>query len=665
MCDTSRLFYANIWGEIMRLSEYWRTVYDELSGQRAYTFAEHISNYNRVQLSNGYHQAAEYCVNVLDKFGVECRINDIPLYKGTSCFTQRGFDCWDCVHAVLRLSSPSPMLLCDYESDPLSLIQRSCPTDIRNAEIVMVNNDGNIDEPDITGKLIFIPNRAWESIARLAIKRGALGIITDYIPENFARQREDLPDERYFYSFYPLGDADEKPCFGFVITPRQGNMLKKLCIDMASAWHSKGSERYPRCDAHIEIKLAPGHAEIVEAWIPGETDEEIIITGHLCHPKPSANDNASGCAGAIEIMCTLDALIRSGRLAKPQRTIRMVLVPEVSGTFAYLAKREKSIKNIKAVINLDMIGRRQSGRSGMLGIMGPCDAVPSFIIDLMAYIRRITDSEAPSFNIDGWVTPFHSQILEYFGGSDHYVYCDPAVGIPSVTMMQWMDKNYHTSSDKIENLDSQMLKKSAAMAALWAYALSSLVIEDVPSIFALMQERFWEILHRALERPPVSGICYTKIFGYYLDVFRRASLDLRRFIDTDAADIIIEQNMATLSTLLDEAKKSIFAHPCAPHAVDSSILDMRMPKRDISVPISFVGETLGISAADELSELKSCFPGLYGYNSVDNFILFRINGKRTIAEIARLVGIESRFYNPDYVSRYVDFLAAHGVVHFV
>ena len=77
----------------------------------------------------------------------------------------------------------------------------------------------------------------------------------------------------------------------------------------------------------------------MEAWIPGETQEEVLMTAHLCHPRSSVNDNASGAASAIEAMGVLQSLIDEGVLEKPRRTIRLLLIPEFTGTYAYLEER--------------------------------------------------------------------------------------------------------------------------------------------------------------------------------------------------------------------------------------------------------------------------------------------------------------------------------------
>lgn len=641
----------------MQIREYIQTISEAVSGENAYAYAARISGCNRVQLSAGYDEAAAYCVRELRRAGVESRVLEIPMEKGSRFWTQKGFDSWNCRRGTLRLTSPAEELLCDYEEAPMSLIQRSAAAALNNVPIVMLDRGcdaGAYGDLELRNTVVFVPEAPYSAYAWAVEERGALGIITDYMPATFTKDRTLLPDERSFFNF-SWGEEDT-PWFGFVLTPRQGDALRTLCKGMETAWRGGAGERYPTCAVCIETETSPGCVHVAEAFIPGETDDEIVITAHLCHARPSANDNASGCAGAMEIMASLAALLRGGRLAAPKCGIRMLLAPEVSGTFAYLATHEEHIGRIKAAINLDMIGRRQEGRSGMLGIWATPDALPSFIIDLMAYVKSLSDTEAPSFNIDGHVTPFHSQIMEYNGGSDHYVYCDPTVGVPCITFMQWMDKHYHTSGDVVENLDPEMLHKSASMAACWVYALAAPDIADLLHAFAHMRERFLRTLHAAAERRAVEGISYGELCAYEAEVFCRAGEDALRFYGEDARGAV-ERQAETLRRLAE-----LEAPECAP--AEGTGRDSRVPRRTVRGPISFVGDVLGKEAEREIEALSKRCPGLYGYHSVNHFILFRVDGKRTVSEIARLVGLESRYYNEAYVSGYLDILAKCGLVSF-
>ncbi|NIW11051.1 MAG: DUF4910 domain-containing protein, partial [Gammaproteobacteria bacterium] len=165
-------------------------------------------------------------------------------------------------------------------------------------------------------------------------KRGAAGVITDtltYEIKNF-RESIDLPDAHAYQAIWPTKEELNKVTFGFSITKRQGNQLRALLKQKKTV----------TLKAIVDAKLFPGKLDIITATIKGKTkpNQEIFLIAHLCHPKPSANDNASGSGLLLEIARTIIALIQKGKIPQPKRTIRFFWVPEIYGTIAYLHKHE-------------------------------------------------------------------------------------------------------------------------------------------------------------------------------------------------------------------------------------------------------------------------------------------------------------------------------------
>ena len=106
---------------------------------------------------------------------------------------------------------------------------------------------------------------------------------------------------------------------------------------------SQKGKRKVRLHAKVNSRLYSGKIENVTAVIKGRTDEEVLVVAHLCHPQHSANDNASGCGAVIEVARVLRKLVVEKRLPRPKRTIRFLLVPEMTGTYAYLATNKRLI----------------------------------------------------------------------------------------------------------------------------------------------------------------------------------------------------------------------------------------------------------------------------------------------------------------------------------
>ncbi|MCX7855642.1 MAG: DUF4910 domain-containing protein [Anaerolineae bacterium] len=268
-----------------------------------------------------------------------------------------------------------------------------------------------------------------------------------------------LPDAVQYTSFWWQGQ--EPRGFGFALTPRQGETLRRL-----------SREQPLRVRVHVDAALYSGWLEVVEAFIPGETDEEIILVAHLCHPQPSANDNASGAAALLETARALAALIERGELAPPRRTIRFLWVPEITGTLAWLSSLEGHIPCLVAGLNLDMVGQDQEQCGSSLLVESPPEALPNFTGALLSRLRDLLLPEVKTFGGVGGYPLFRTADVPFGGGSDHYVFSDPSVGVPMPMLIQWPDRFYHTSADTPDRVDPKMLGRVAALSGLYAYWLA-------------------------------------------------------------------------------------------------------------------------------------------------------------------------------------------------
>src|SRR5205823_5288962 len=112
-------------------------------------------------------------------------------------------------------------------------------------------------------------------------------------------------------------------------------------------------------EVDFECERARGESSIVTAALAGTLPGEVLVTAHLCHPRPGANDNASGAAAALEVARVLAELDREGRLPQPRRTIRWLWMPEFTGTYAWIARDPAVAARTLAAVNLDMVGERQ------------------------------------------------------------------------------------------------------------------------------------------------------------------------------------------------------------------------------------------------------------------------------------------------------------------
>ncbi|MEP0339086.1 MAG: DUF4910 domain-containing protein [Alphaproteobacteria bacterium] len=86
-----------------------------------------------------------------------------------------------------------------------------------------------------------------------------------------------------------------------------------------------------RYKVKIDTELYDGVLRIGEMYLPGEVEEEILISSYLCHPL-GANDNLSGVVVAVELFRLLQ------KLPKRHYSYRLALWPETIGAMTYIAK---------------------------------------------------------------------------------------------------------------------------------------------------------------------------------------------------------------------------------------------------------------------------------------------------------------------------------------
>ena len=445
-------------------------------GDMAHRHVTAISLHHRIQASPGYRAAAEYVAAQLTAPGLEVAIRRFPADGRARFWTTPSFLEWEGKAASLSLldAQGQPVeLLCDFDAIATSLIQRSLPVEGEFEVVALPGQGGKVLTDyagvDVAGKVV-LTNAAPSRVAELAIREhGAAGILFDGMAAG-GRTELDLPDARQYTSFWFAGEVQPFG-WGFVLSPRQGRALRA----------GLAAGKPVRVQANIRSRFYPGTFEVVEAFIPGAPGaSEILMVSHLCHPRPGANDNASGAAALLETALTLARLIGQGELAAPRHGIRFIWVPEMTGTFAWLAAQEADVRNGRwlAGLNLDMVGADQCLTNGVCEFVSLPAAGAAFADHLLNWLRQpfsdgIRYKEAP-----------------FASGSDHYILSDPSVGIPTPMINDWPDKFYHTSADTPDKVSPAALARSGALAALYAYWLAAAGPADAAWLGHLMVSRF-------------------------------------------------------------------------------------------------------------------------------------------------------------------------------
>jgi aminopeptidase YwaD len=474
--------------------DFTKLVRDELSGSVAKSYVAQVSRFHRIQGSTMFHEAAEYVKNELEKMGLEdAMIEQFPADGASKYWTHTSPVGWTVKSAELRLVEPEERLLCTYDDCPQSLhtFSNGTPADGITAELVDVGagtKPKDYEGKDVKGKFVLATGRARTVHEQAIYKHGAIGVITDTITYEMPGVREsiDIPDAHAYQGIWPTAEDLPKTAFGFSLSKRQGNELRALLKN----------DKTVKLKATIDARLFSGHLDVVSATIRGtvKPDEEIFLIGHLCHPKPSANDNASGSGLLLEIARTIKTLIATGKISRPARTMRFFWVPETSGTIAYLSRHEEARSSLVAGINLDMVGQNQELCRSTLNLDRTPDSLPSYLND---YVYSLVEQSVEEFDRQtrfGSGSTFRYNTTAFSGGSDHAEFTEATTAVPCVMLLQWPDLFYHTSMDTIDKVSEESLRRVGWTTAVAALTLANATHEDILMMAHLTASRGTERL---------------------------------------------------------------------------------------------------------------------------------------------------------------------------
>lgn len=636
-----------------------KLVQQQISGDRAFETVELVSRFHRIQASAGLRAAANICADRLRTSGTDASVRSYPANLSTRFFTQKSFQEWDCREAWLELTAPWQERLCDFERDDMSIIQRSGAADWRDEPLPIVYLPQDCApatcQSDLNGKILFVENGYDRWISK-ALQLGALGIITVSMPEiapvrvNMSED-PDLCDRCANLSFHHLSEGDGRKLFGFTLTPLQGKRLREACIELAK------EGKFPTAKAYVNAHFHDGSLENVEAQIPGTGDEEILLVAHLCHPKSSVNDNASGVGCAVEAFHALQYLIDNGQLPRPKRTIRLILVPEFTGVYAYLSAHEDRLERIKAGLNMDMVAGRQDGKAGAFLIIDTPDCSHSFVGDLSRILLDEQRKECALAARGQYTSLFHSEVKSFMLGSDHYILSDPTIAIPAVAFTQWPDKTYHTSADSLEHIDKGLLFRVSALAASYVYSLADLTVESAEEILLETRKRFFtRFTQLALRAGQGEDV---KELAVFCKEHALATCDsYPAFFSGEERTLIqtrVDQEKQYLSAVFELTFGSCGALPASKGKV---------PLRLFKAPLSMRSLLSDLSPAQQ--ELFQVLPAQHPEGrGLDDYIIYAMDGKRTLEDIARCVQLETGASCLPYIVGLTDLLCQLDLVKYV
>jgi Zn-dependent M28 family amino/carboxypeptidase len=189
----------------------------------------------------------------------------------------------------------------------------------------------------------------------------------------------------------------------------------------------------------------------VIAYIPGKTDQVIVISAHYDHlgiindeVYNGADDNASGVAGLLKIAAHY-------KKAQPTNTLIFAFFDagelDWQGSKAFVKQPPVPLEKVVLNVNLDMISRNEKGQLYASGTYKYPQLKP-YLTHSNQDVKIILGHDNPSLGVDDWTNQsdqgaFNAKNIPYiyFGVEDH--------------------TDYHKASDEFENINQTFFINAA------------------------------------------------------------------------------------------------------------------------------------------------------------------------------------------------------------
>lgn len=404
-----------------------------------------ISQFHRIQGSKELAEAVRYLKEELETWGLSTKLYE-ERYDGESWYlTLRSPIEWDLIRAEVEINGKR----LDSSMTPLVAMAHSPPGE-GEGELLPVLRDEDWGRAE--GKVVLV-GKDWREAYRKANEAGALAFIA-----------------------YRKGTGKAVPYIGLFLSKDDLNWAKIPALAIPESWALDAMDR-ALSGANVRVRFSvqseiKGRETLPILYAEVGKPPFILFSAHICHPRPGANDNASGSAMLVELARILSRLWNdSFRFG-----FAFLWVPEYYGTQAFIQKHAR-LDDYYAVVNLDMVGGSED-RSGstLMIVRAPLSRFSIVSGALEHFINAENSSGGMSFS-GSPVPALKVKAYPYEMGSDHDVF--NFFGVPAVMPITWPDRFYHSSEDTPEKVSRETLEiigKGVLRAVLF---LSTAPKEDI------------------------------------------------------------------------------------------------------------------------------------------------------------------------------------------
>lgn len=547
---------------------------------------------------------------------------------------------WDAKQATLDLIEPEHTRLCDYEVVPASLGMWSGPTPPGGvtAELVDITRT---PWPEVKGKLVLTDKNAAVYKSQL-VKYGAIGAVNGF------SENPSLQDGRQWVNAW--GDngwafiKTSTPLLSFSITPRQTAHLRSLLA----------AGKTLKVHAVVDTRYYQGRYPWVTGVLPGiMREEEVLVLGHTS--EQGAQDNATGVSAMIEAVHTISDLVANGKLARPQRSVRILLMPELYGAMTYIAAHPERMAKAAAAMTVDtpaaphdLAGTEYTFYVSPHAGMSYADAL----------VLRIAQAYFPE------TRPWHWH--EFMPGTDSYL-GEPSINVPDVWPYSGTGiVTHHNSEDTPDKVDAHSMHDLIAMIASYLYFNAAAGERDAKWLADIGADRSYDYIRTAASAG-IDGILAgdEKAGSFALDrvsyfsergesvvrsVLRLVPVDRREAVQNSLAPVFTE--IRAFRDLQLARLRDAGAH-----------VAVRKPAPDLE-KIIVKRKRIGTLPLDDLPQAEwEGYPS-GAWDTLPTIALYWCDGHRNLGEVKHLTEMELGPSDFDFAG-YFRFLERHGYVEFV